>query len=49
MYAKEKGWKTTKTMRVCTKAVILMEYKKAISLSDALDKACRLEVDRRVK
>lgn len=49
MFAKEKGWKVAKTMRVCTKAVILLEYKKANSLEEALRKSSLLEVDRRRK
>jgi hypothetical protein len=50
MYAKEKGWSSlTGTMRICTKAVILMEYQMAGSLEEALKKSTLLEIDGRKK
>jgi hypothetical protein len=49
MYGKEKGWKVTTTMRICTKAVILLEYQMANSLIEALKKAEKLDIDGRKK
>jgi hypothetical protein len=49
MYAKEKGWPLTGTMRICTRAVILMAYKKANSLEEALKKSSLLDADGRAK
>ena len=49
MYGKEKGWPVTKVMRVCTKAVILYENKRATTLLEAMVKAELLEVDGRKK
>jgi len=48
-YAKEKGWPVTKTIRICTRAIILMEYKKANSLEEALKKSFLLDGDGRSK
>ena len=47
MYGKEKGWQVTTTMRICTKAVILLEYQMANSLNEALKKAEKLDIDGR--
>lgn len=49
MYGKEKGWKVTTAMRICTKAVILLEYQMASSLNEALKKAEKLDIDGRKK
>lgn len=48
-YAKEKGWSFTKMVRICIRAIILMEYNRASSLEEALKKAFLLDVDGRSK
>lgn len=47
MYAKDKGWGFSKMFRITARAVILLEYKKALSLEEALKKAVLLDVDGR--
>jgi hypothetical protein len=46
-YAKQKGWSFSKMFRICARAVILLEYKQAASLEEALSKAVLLDIDGR--
>lgn len=48
-YGKTKNWTFSKTVRVLARAAILLEYKKANSLDEAIRKSVLLDVDRRVK
>jgi len=46
-YGKDKGWSVGKTLRICGRAVILMEFKKVNSFEEALRKATLLDIDGR--
>lgn len=49
IYATEKHMPVAKLMRVCVRAVMLLEYKKANSLEEAMRKATLLDLDGRSK
>ena len=46
-YAKEKGWPFSRMFRICARAVILLEYKKALTLEEAIKKSVLLDIDGR--
>lgn len=43
-YAKAKGWPFSRMFRVCTRAVILLEYNKASTLEEAIKKSVLLDI-----
>lgn len=46
-YSKAKGWSFPKMMRICSRAVILMDLRKVNSFEEAMKKATLLDIDGR--
>lgn len=46
-YAESKGWAFAKALRIGTRAAMLMEYKKANSIEEAINKSLKLDIDGR--